>query len=299
MRCEDILDYIDIEYKKEGNNQYRIKNKNHNIVIRNNSYYDNYNTITGKGKGCINFYMYIKNATYLETIKKLDILYSSFSSCIKNNEIIKINFNNSPKEKKINKNFIKKDNCLPIINTNNINLIIEYLNKKRYISLKLINYLISRNYLSSDINKNCIFYNEDRTYAFLRGINSNFKKHAGVPDFIIYKNSENPLYLFESIIDMISYIDLNNGNIIGKLASVGGNMMLNKIEKLINNNVNEIIYCFDNDRQGKENVKYIINKLKGYNIKHKEIYPKNKDWNDELKHTKIPITNEFLKKNKK
>jgi hypothetical protein len=290
-KIEDILIYLDIDFKNEGNNQIRIKNQKHNIVIRNNCFYDNYNIIKGKGRGCIDFYMYIKNTTYIETIKILNkiILSFNFSSSPKN--YLNIKYNNRPKENNKNKYIdflnISKNNNLPIINNSNINYIINYLHLNRKISLKLINYLINKNYLSSDNNKNCVFYNNDMSYAFLRSTYSKFKKHTGIPDFISYKNDVNPLYLFESVIDMISYIDLHNGNIKGVLACTGGNMMINKIEKIINNDIKEIYYCFDNDNQGRENVKYIINKLKKYNIKHIELYPDLKDWNEVLKQAKI------------
>lgn len=178
---------------------------------------------------------------------------------------------------------ISKTNDLPIIKTDNIKYVIEYLNDKRKISMKTINYLINKNYLSSDNNRNCVFYNEDKTYAFLRSTYSNFKKHAGQSNFIILKNDKNPLYLFESVIDMISYIDMLDGMVRGIFACTGGNMMINKVEELINEDINEVIYCFDNDTQGNYIMNTIKDILKKYNLKNKINLPNEKDWNDELK----------------
>lgn len=85
-------------------------------------------------------------------------------------------------------------------------------------------------------------------------------------------------------------MDIHDGKIKGTLSCTGGNMLLNKIEKIINNNVKDIIYCFDNDIQGKKMIDFIKDKLKNYNINHIIHLPKNKDWNDDLKKIK---SNEF------
>lgn len=285
LKIKDIIDYIDVDYKKEGNNQIRIKNDKFNIVLRNNKYYDNRNGVYGVG--VIDFYIYIKKVDLNMTIKRLADIYLLIQKNKEKNIGNKIIMPTQKINKINNKNLmVSRTNDLPIIKTDNIKYVIEYLHDKRNISMKTIKYLINKNYLSSDNNRNCVFYNEDKTYAFLRSTYSNFKKHTGQSNFIILKNDKNPLYLFESVIDMISYIDMLDGMVRGIFACTGGNMMINKVEELINKDINEVIYCFDNDTQGNYIMNTIKDILKKYNLKNKIILPNEKDWNDELKKIK-------------
>jgi hypothetical protein len=239
-----------------------------------------------KGKGVIDFYMYLTSSNYLETIKQLNNYFICSSSSPKKDKLLNYNkikkcLENDGLKEKENKNIDCKK--IPLENKNNIKYIKDYLVNERFISYNYVKYLINKEYISADNNKNCIFYNEDKTYAFLRNIKSNFKQHAGESNFIVYKNDISPLYLFESVIDMISYIDINKGLLKGIFACTGGNMMVNKIEKLINNDIKEIIYCFDNDLQGKNITETIKDILKNYNIKHNIIVSTKKDWNEDLK----------------
>lgn len=74
--------------------------------------------------------------------------------------------------------------------------------------VKIVNDAIINGKISADDKRNCIFYNEDKTYAFLRS--------TGISNFIVYRyNNDNPLFIFESVIDILSYIDINN-DIYGK-----------------------------------------------------------------------------------
>ena len=132
--------------------------------------------------------MYIKKCTIQKAIKELNVIYLSFSSkpnkLKERKEKININVKNKKKENL---------NLIPVNFKENIKYIREYLIYKRHISEKLVNYLIHNNYIGSDKRKNCVFYNENHTYAFLRSTISNFKQHTGTADFIIYKNDINPL----------------------------------------------------------------------------------------------------------
>ena len=92
---------------------------------------------------------------------------------------------------------------------------------------------------------------------------------------------------------MISYIDIKDGNIKGILACTGGNMMIEKIKNIINDDIKEIIFCFDNDEQGKKFIEKIKYNLKGYNLIYKISISINKDWNDDLKNLKYNEIKKF------
>src|SRR3984893_5624670 len=293
MKCIDIVDYIGIDYIRETKYQIRIKNHNQNIVVIGDKYCDNYNKDLGSGAGVFNFYMYITNKDFKSSIKDLSKFFISFSSCRKNNKLL--NYNNIKKclkrennENNLilenNNNSLLKDNknIIPEEKKENIVFVKEYLTKVRCINDKIIDKLIKDGNISADEKKNCIFYNLDKSYAFLRGIFGDYKHNAGIPNFIIYKITDNPLYLFESVIDLISYMDIIGENKKGTFVSTSGNMMMSKIDQLVTKEINEIVYCFDNDEQGRKNVRKIKEQYIDTNIIHTENYPKKgKDWNSE------------------
>jgi hypothetical protein len=153
--------------------------------------------------------------------------------------------------------------------------------------------LIQNNLLSSDENKNCIFYNTEKTYAYIRGINPNnkFVKSVGNTDFIIYatNNIYNPMYIFESPIDILSYINLYP-TVQGCMVSINGSSMINKVKNLVDKHKDQlknIYHCFDNDDQGNKFMEKIIEQTKEYNIEHIRNSPKLKDFNDDLINLKM------------
>lgn len=281
MSCLYIIKHLNYNYNIDGFSQIRIKNNKFNIVIT-----DDYKFIDNRtghsGGGAIDLYMYILNKKFDESIKELNILFS-FSSRNKNKTV-------DLKTQKIDKNNNlllkeKKVNSIPNENKQNIRYVKDYLINKRYISKHIVDDAILNSKISADDKRNCIFYNEDKTYAFLRSTGiKKFTKSTGISNFIIYRyHNDNPLFIFESVIDILSYIDINN-NINGTFISTNGNMMIKKVKDfIIKNDIKEVNYCFDNDIQGSKFINMLEQDLKFTNTTRKIIKPNYKDFNEDLK----------------
>ena len=106
-----------------------------------------------------------------------------------------------------------------------------------------------------------------------------FVANKGQMSFLKYENTTNPeqIYLFESVIDLMSYRTLNPEQK-GTFVSIQGSAMSNRFNELDLNNYKNVVCCFDNDEQGKK-----------YDEKVKEIFPNatiqksiSKDFNDDL-----------------
>ena len=105
----------------------------------------------------------------------------------------------------------------------------------------------------------------------------------------IITDTEGKLYVFESVIDMLSYASfyaINNGQDAWQqltMLSLGGKSDVALDEFLKNKPIAEITFCLDNDDAGKHATEQLSDKyaLKGYAVS-KDI-PLNKDFNDDLK----------------
>ena len=191
----------------------------------------------------------------------------------------------------------------------NFNRVIAYLVNTRKLDREIVNYFVNQDkiYQSKEENKKGIFYNcafvgydENNVakYCSLRNVssNSNFRKDIESSDksygFCFNGISKN-LYVFESPIDLISHMTLFK--IDGKLdwkqdsrVSCGGlfNMAIDTYLEQ-HKNIENIIFCFDNDVGKKEN--YGQDKAKEFGKIYKELgykcylqKPKNKDFNEDL-----------------
>ena len=282
MNCIEYLKRYNFNITSVSQNYVRIKNEKYNFMIKNNHFYDN-NT-TKNGKGLLNLIMFIYNYNINQSIEHIDKYKKdnniSFSFSLGNTKS-----NISKMSKMRNKcQFTGTDkkeyNILPEENVLNLPNIREYLIKKRKIDEGIIDYLIKKKYISADKNNNCLFFNEKRTFVSIKGISEyKYVSCAGEPDFIIYKNSTENLYLFESPIDALSFITLKDGSVDGMIVSTNGSMMINKIPKLFNEyNIKKIFACFDNDKQGELFCKTLTDKK----INFIRLKPKYKDYNDDL-----------------
>jgi 5S rRNA maturation endonuclease (ribonuclease M5) len=269
IKLINIIKYLKINYKYEGN----IIILDNKIIITNNKFYDNINNYSSYG--AIDFYKYITKKDYKTTLKELSIILLFPSSTENNSKNPK---NKIPLFNKcISINNIKEDK-------NNINNIKYYLMSKRRLNQKLIELYINKGLISSDDKNNCIFFNENRSYLQLKDITEKrIISSLGKSDFIEYKNADNPLYLFESPIEALSYITLTNGNIKGNFVSVNDEKMINKIDVLVNKYKSiEIYLCLDNDIQGNIFCEKIKENLKKYKIIFIRKKPKNKKFNEDL-----------------
>lgn len=132
--------------------------------------------------------------------------------------------------------------------------------------------------------------NEGRAcHAHMRGTatNNSYKSNVSgsLPEYSFHWNgTSNNLYLFESPIDMLSFITLNKGDWQKhSYASACGVSEYVLWQMLKNNeNINTVYLCFDNDEAGQKANKRIAEKLKTKEINHEILVPTRKDWNEDV-----------------
>lgn len=132
--------------------------------------------------------------------------------------------------------------------------------------------------------------------------NYNFKSMAAGGDasssvWGVYSRKIDRIFIFESAIDAMSFYELYKDKLTFQhtaLVSTGGGLSGNQITNLIKTcNPQEIVCCFDNDKQGtryRERVESIVrnwNIREDSNIEVDTILPNDKDFNDDLKTTKL------------
>ena len=191
----------------------------------------------------------------------------------------------------------------------NFNRVIAYLVGTRKIDKEIVNYFINQGkiYQSKEENKKGIFYNcafvgydENNVpkYCSLRSPSSksHFRQDIESSDKsygFTFNGTSNNLYVFESPIDLISHMTLFklDGKIDWKKdnrVSCGclSNMAIDTYLKQ-NKNIENIIFCFDNDFNEKKN--YGQDKAKEFGKMYKQLgyncyihKPKNKDFNEDL-----------------
>ena len=113
----------------------------------------------------------------------------------------------------------------------------------------------------------------------------------------VYSRKVDRIFIFESAIDAMSFYELYKDKQTFQhtaLVSTGGGLSGNQITNLIKTyNPQEIVCCFDNDKQGtryRERVESIVrnwNIREDSNIEVDTILPNDKDFNDDLKTTKL------------
>lgn len=271
----------------ESKNGYaRFKNENMNLVIdeKSNSYSENKNNVNGFG--AINF---LKDLAGLDFKRAVDFLGNDFNSVNIAREVkqhsnaINVIFNS------VNQQIAE----LPKEVSNNTNNIFKYLTERRKIEPSLVKELLDSKKLYADKFNNCVFVNEENNFAYVRGTHTEkrFVANKGQMNFLKYQNESNPsqIFLFESVIDLLSYRTLNP-NKKGIFVSVQGSAMANRFKELELDKFDKVICCFDNDEQGnKFDLKIkaicknaIIEKSKG------------KDFNDDLIEKQSQIANKQI-----
>lgn len=132
-------------------------------------------------------------------------------------------------------------------------------------------------------------------YAFCRSVSDKSTYRVDLPgsdkkySFSLIGTNKNKLYVFESVIDMLSYASfyaIRNGQDSWQeltMISLGGKSDVALDEFLQNNPIAEITLCLDNDEAGRHASAQLSDKyaLKGYTISND--IPLNKDFNDDLK----------------
>lgn len=269
----DVAQKLGYSLEKQGS-YYRIKNDNVNIVINpeTNQYADNKSL--KKGFGAINFLRDCASYSFQESVEFLGNDYQTVDIAreLKNRPESIVILNNA---------VVKTVQEIPApVQKNNPN-IVSYLTDKREINPDLVNDLLNKNLLFADKLNNCVFTNEQKTFAYVRGTHpeKRFVANKGMMDFFKVSNTDEPkqIFLFESAIDLLSYRTLNP-NEQGIFVSIQGSAMSNRLAELDLNQYQKVVCCFDNDDQGKK-----------FDQKVKEIVPTAtvqkpvaKDFNDDL-----------------
>lgn len=236
----------------------------------------------GKGGGPIQLVAFLENKTWVESVKTL--LGNSYENSIVQN-------NKKDIRKEENKEFI-----LPKKN-NTFNHVIAYLIKTRCIDKDIVYSCIQNKTLYEDEKRNCVFVGYDKEgipkYAGLRGTNTSrvFKGEVTNSNKAFSFNipgKTNKLYVFESPIELMSYLTLfqkksmydegfNHHMVsLGCLAPVALDRYLEN-----NPNINEINICLNNDKWGIKAAKNIRQEYQGrYRVNIE--YPNLKDFNEDL-----------------
>jgi len=132
--------------------------------------------------------------------------------------------------------------------------------------------------------------------------NYNFKSMAAGGDasssvWGVYSRKVDRIFIFESAIDAMSFYELYKDKQTFQhtaLVSTGGGLSGNQITNLIKKcNPQEIVCCFDNDKQGERYKERVESIIRNWNIRERSdirissILPNDKDFNDDLKNIKL------------
>lgn len=295
-----LLEISGYKLKKEKENAYKVLDVDGGLYIFDNGdntgFYWHKNNLKGNA---IDFCKIFFNDIYLKAITRLlnykDTEYNNYN--IKKNITIE-----QTQEKKF----------IPPKQDDNIKCAYSYLINTRKINKNIINKCIKNNLIkqytiNNYTNVGFVGYDKENKerYLMLRSTGSktsfkreyiNSSKKYGFKIFnkeTINNNEKKNIHIFESPIDLLSYISLYINTITDNdifLAMGGTNdLCLEQFIKDYNPLINKIIICFDNDfnnkeyNTGQENAKKLQDKYKTkYNvIIDKPIY--GKDFNEELK----------------
>ncbi|WP_325097225.1 MobV family relaxase [Burkholderia contaminans] len=272
-----VLQTLGYEVKQESKTYCRVKTKDINLVVNVDRNTFSENNTNFNGFGAVSMLVDVFKYKFRDAI---DLLKTSFSN------------------EQIGQHISADKNASAIMNTalvhrlsyeipepkpNNLEKVVDYLTKDRFIKKDLVDELVKSGHLYADKNNNCVFLSGDKNFAFLRGTykEKRFVANRGQMDFIQYSNdsSKDKIYLFESTIDLLSYRTLNP-QAKGTFVSINGSAMINRVQELELDLYKKVVCCFDNDEQGQK----FNEKIKKETVSQVEIdEPKgHKDWNEVL-----------------
>lgn len=241
-----------------------------------------------KGGGPIQLVMFMENKTWVEAMKTIIDFRRKFIDLNKS-------YSNEIKPMKKEKRNLAHNKKLKLPSKNNTyKHMIAYLIKTRGIDKDVVYKLIKNKILYEDERKNCVFVGYDKEnkprYAGLRGTNTNspFKGEvAGSQKKFSFniQGSSNKIYVFESPIEVMSYLTLNKNT-----EGIENHHMLSlagvsdvDLERYLKDNpsIKEINLCLNNDETGVKATSGIKDKYKDKYLINVE-YPMLEDWNEEL-----------------
>ena len=277
LTCVEIAtNILGLTIEKSKSNKRYLKTMEHSSMVfdlKENIVY--WNARSTKPYNVIDFYIEYSNLPAYKAIDKLIDYYNSRDpSKIQNIIYDEIN----------NEAYRAESLILPNRYSTN-DIVIDYLCNIRKLDINLINDLIDKEMLYEDIYHNVVFVGYDvmdkgeAVFGLRRGTDNgifqNFKKfqtdckgsfkHNGFYYSNIVDNTQksDKLYVFESVIDGLSYITLNKDKNVNILCCSGTGAVLNMIKyNLINNfdlkNISQIELVLDNDEAGKVSISKIM-----------------------------------------
>ena len=297
INLKDLLEYLGEAVVPHGRKHYRLRD--HDSLVISGSLYV-WNSRNTKG----NFYSLL-NEMYGHSGKEAHEIAKKFLDDIKNEKY-------KPSET-IAYTQIKRntENKIPI-RKEDYKRIEEYLVDKRKIDPKVVKILHKNNYLFLDEKNNINFVIKDikgktKGYDLVGTTETRFKRNTSQGFGFTIKNTEdkkvNNLYIFESSIDLVSYLEMK-GKKINERHNKEGVRFLSLsgvrediLENYLDADIKNMYVCTDNDEAGNSFYKMIEEKYKNLEI-YREL-PERKDWNEDLQAIKEKIINEEEEDGKK
>lgn len=245
----------------------------HSITIRGSEWYDHADERGGNPIGFVQRYY---NVGYAEAVTML--LGGGFDSA----------YTATDKSSTTRKPF-----ALPKANAD-MRRVFAYLGKTRGIDNNVISYFAKVRLIYEDaIHHNAVFVGVDEKgiprHAHMRSTNSVGKAfrinvEGGDPRHSFnYTGSDGILYVFESPIDLLSYITLNPDDWQAhSYVACCGVSIKPVLEQLRRNNISCVYLCLDNDEAGQNAARRMEMQLVEMGLKVEIQTPKRKDWNDDL-----------------
>ena len=295
INLKDLIEYMGEEVIPHGRQRYKMK-KHDSLILKDSVFIWNSKMIKG------NYYTLL-NSLYGMNGREIYLKVNNFLNDIgKGKYIPSENIKYSPREKIEKYIFDRKEDYKKIE---------KYLSDKRKIDQKIIKSLYKSNLICIDERNNINFIIKDIKNGNILGAEvvgtgqKKFKKNTSISNGF---NIENPpllkkeiIYIFESPIDLISYLEMNKEKNLEEKHKEKGSIFLSIsglrediLENYIDKNIKKIYICTDNDVAG--NNFYDLIKEKYNDIKIYRKLPIKKDWNEDLM-SKKENNLEHIKKN--
>lgn len=244
----------------------------HSITIRGSEWYDHADE---RGGNAISFVQRYYNVGYAEAVTML--LGSGCKGVI--------NANEQP--------MLKKVFALPETNRD-MRRVFAYLSKTRGIDNDVLSHFAKAHLIYEDaVHHNAVFVGIDDNgvarHAHMRSTNSSGKafrinvKGSDPQHSFNYTGNDGRLFMFESPIDLLSYITLYPADWqTHSYVACCGVSTKPVLEQLHRNDISCIYLCLDNDEAGHKAARRIEEQLSEMDIRTEILTPKLKDWNEDL-----------------
>lgn len=288
INLKDLLEYLGEDVIKKGTRYSLVKHDS--LIVKDSVYYWNSKHESGNAYKLLqSLYGFTDLEARKTIIDFLDAVSSKKFVPMDNKYISK------------NQNYKKKakfDDEL-LLKVKNEKEIFEYLSNKRGIDKTTVQSLVENNLISIDEHKNIIFQVRDKDLNYIGNEyfgtqdNIKFRRNMFAYGFNLTRLTHNldtikEIYIFESPIDLISYIEINQQNIFLKYKKNDENVRFLSLsglkEEILDNymdNIEKLNVCVDNDQAGEKF--YLVLKEKYPRIEIVREKSVLKDWNEDLK----------------